>query len=77
MYKEGDKVVVILNVEEAQRIVDKYLLVSYDDTVIEINVEDAMPLTDSLELDFLEHQQKLIEAAIRNKKDCWAGKGGL
>ena len=69
MYKEGDKVVVIFTVEEAQMVGDKYLSVAYDEeTVIEVNVEDAMLLTDALELEFLEHQQKLIEAAIRNKK---------
>lgn len=69
MYKEGDKVVIIFTVEEAQMVGDKYLSVAYDEeTVIEVNVEDAMSLTDALELEFLEHQQKLIEAAIRNKK---------
>jgi len=69
MYKEGDKVVVIFTVEEAQEIGDKYLTVAYDEeTVIEVNVDDAMPLTDSLELEFLEYQQRLIESAIRNKK---------
>lgn len=71
MYKEGDKVVVIFTVEEAQRVGDKYLTVAYDEeTVIEVDLGTYMPLTDSLELEFLEYQQKLIESAIKDKRAC-------
>lgn len=77
MFKEDDKVVVILSVAEAPLAGAKYLSVAYDDTVIDVNIEDAMKLTDSLELSFLEYKQELLTEAIKRKKVQLAGKGSL
>jgi len=78
MFKEDDKVVVILSVAEAPLAGAKYLSVAYDnDTVIDVNIEDAMKLTDSLELSFLEYQQEILTEAIKRKRGQLASKGVL